>query len=266
MKIRRIITVLLAMLMLVSAFSFASSAATSKKLGDVNGDGRINIMDYAKVKSYCMKLGTLTADQLDRADIDRNGRVNIMDYSRIKSHCMGLSTIVDPEENKSPIEKIVSKTGKNGSISLDFEGTISGQKGDATVSFVSKNGVLSLQGSAVTDKGIEVNITIPLSKIATTYTFSGTAKMQAINGTCNGSMVAKDYSIDIGYFENIEFTATVPLKQPMKDMLNDACKDAMDQFLYQANILLANEKTGVTIGDLGFTNYLYEINEGWVEF
>jgi predicted metal-dependent peptidase len=46
-----------------------------------------------------------------------------------------------------------------------------------------------------------------------------------------------------------------------QERFNIAC-----DIVVNSNILLENKKIGVNIGDLGFTNYLQEIEDGWVEF
>lgn len=270
MKIRRIFTGLMAMILLLSAFSFATSAA-SNLLGDVNGNGKIDSLDYMLLKRCVLKTTTLNEEQLLRADVNKNGKPDALDYGMVKRHVLKKYVITGEVTPKSATEKIVSAIGKNGKISLDFSGTISTFKGNATVSFVTVNGALSLKGKAVTDQGIIVEMTIPMSSVAKEYSFSGSASMkmgtQTIVGSCNGSMVAATYSIDQTSFDDVSFTCTPNIFGPAQIVILEGyCKEAMDQFLYKANELLAKEGIKVTIGDLGFTNYLDEINKGWVKF
>lgn len=265
MKIRKIFTVLLAALLLATAIPFSVSAA-SNKLGDVNGNGKIDSFDYMMLKKYVLKTGKLTDDQKARADVDGNGKVNSLDYTFVKKHVLKTYVIVGEVKPKTATEKIVATIGSRNKISLDFEGQIGAYQGTATVSFVVTKGVLSLQGHAVTEQGMVIDMTIPLSKVSEEYAFNGTASVklgtQAITGECVGSIVAATYSIDQTSFDEVSFTASIPLNAAQKMVLETNCKGAMDQFLYQANLLLAKENTGVTIGDLGFTNYLKEINDG----
>lgn len=270
MKIRRIFTGLMAMILLLSAFSFATSAA-SNLLGDVNGNGKIDSLDYMMLKKCVLKTTTLNEEQLLRADVNKNGKPDALDYGMVKRHVLKKYVITGEVTPKSATEKIVSAIGKNGKISLNFNSAISTFTGTATVSFVTVNGVLSLQGKAVTDQGMSVEMTIPLSAVAKEYSFSGSASMkmgtQTITGKCNGTIVAATYSVDQDGFDDASFTSEpIKLNAAQLIILEGYCKEAMDQFLYKANELLAKEGIKVTIGDLGFTNFLDEINKGWVKF
>ncbi len=56
-------------------------------LGDVNGDGRVNAMDYTRLLKHVNKTQRLTdAYALKCADVNRDGRVNAMDYTRLLKH------------------------------------------------------------------------------------------------------------------------------------------------------------------------------------
>ena len=62
-------------------------------LGDVSGDGVINIIDYAIVKSHLNFLTTLTGSKYIAGDIHIDGNINIIDYAKLKSHLNGLISI-----------------------------------------------------------------------------------------------------------------------------------------------------------------------------
>ena len=56
-------------------------------LGDVNGDGRVNAMDYTRLLKHVNKTQPLTdAYALKCADVNRDSRVNAMDYTRLLKH------------------------------------------------------------------------------------------------------------------------------------------------------------------------------------
>lgn len=56
-------------------------------LGDVNGDGRVNAMDYTRLLKHVNKTQRLTdAYALKCADVNRDSRVNAMDYTRLLKH------------------------------------------------------------------------------------------------------------------------------------------------------------------------------------
>ena len=55
-------------------------------LGDVNGDGKVNITDVALINAHAKKTKLLTGDELARADINGDGRVNITDVALVNAH------------------------------------------------------------------------------------------------------------------------------------------------------------------------------------
>lgn len=74
-----------------------TGAATSEKygaddvlLGDVNGDGKINNRDAARVYSYYNGIVTLTDEQLKAADVNGDGKVNNRDAAMIYAYYNGV--------------------------------------------------------------------------------------------------------------------------------------------------------------------------------
>ena len=54
------------------------------KLGDVNGDGVIDIIDATLIQQHAAKLVTLTDAELERADTTKDGAVDVVDASTIQ--------------------------------------------------------------------------------------------------------------------------------------------------------------------------------------
>ncbi len=54
--------------------------------GDINGDGKINIIDYGRVLKHVKKVERLEDYAFDCGDIDANGVLNILDYGKILRH------------------------------------------------------------------------------------------------------------------------------------------------------------------------------------
>lgn len=70
-----------------------SAAAATVKRGDTNGDGKITIVDLARVQKHLLKVSTLSgADEL-AADTNGDGSVTIVDLARIQKHLLKLITI-----------------------------------------------------------------------------------------------------------------------------------------------------------------------------
>ena len=59
-------------------------------LGDVNGDGKLNIRDATLIQKYLAKLETLTEAQLKAADYNKDTKVNIKDATAIQKKLAGL--------------------------------------------------------------------------------------------------------------------------------------------------------------------------------
>lgn len=68
-------------------FTFVEGG-TSGKLGDLNLDGQIDVMDFALMKKYLLGIETLKDAKL--ADLDASGAVDVMDYSLFKKYLLGM--------------------------------------------------------------------------------------------------------------------------------------------------------------------------------
>ncbi len=66
--------------------------------GDVNGDGKINSLDYLMAKRIFLGTYEPTAEQFWAADVDGDGFVGARDYLEIKRHALGSHTITQPKE------------------------------------------------------------------------------------------------------------------------------------------------------------------------
>lgn len=60
-------------------------------IGDVDGDGKINSMDYVMIKKHILKMITLTGEQLIRADVDGQNGVTSSDYVLVRKKIMNMS-------------------------------------------------------------------------------------------------------------------------------------------------------------------------------
>ena len=58
-------------------------------LGDVNGDGKINVTDITKIASHIKGKKLLDAQAQKRADVNNDGNINITDITKIASHIKG---------------------------------------------------------------------------------------------------------------------------------------------------------------------------------
>ena len=58
------------------------------ELGDVNGDGKINMFDYMLLKSIYLGKHNPSDVEFARGDINKDGKLNMFDYIAVKSVCM----------------------------------------------------------------------------------------------------------------------------------------------------------------------------------
>ncbi len=61
--------------------------------GDIDGNGKLNVMDYSKVLRHVKKTQNLEGYELLCADVDENGKVNVMDYTAILRHVKKISSL-----------------------------------------------------------------------------------------------------------------------------------------------------------------------------
>lgn len=57
--------------------------------GDVNGDGKVNLIDYTKILAHVKKTKLLKESEQAPADVDNNGKINLVDYTKVLSHVKG---------------------------------------------------------------------------------------------------------------------------------------------------------------------------------
>ena len=116
---RRFVSALLALVLLSLLLPASSSAASSKRLlGDVNGDGEIDVADYMTVKRIVVR--SINADdlQLRAADVNRDGEVDAADYILIKRDVVGSYHISGYIEEPAKHYRTAISYGKTYTVSL----------------------------------------------------------------------------------------------------------------------------------------------------
>ena len=63
------------------------------KIGDMNGDGKVNTVDVAKANAHAKGVNILTGYELACVDINSDGKVNTVDVAKINAHAKGVSTL-----------------------------------------------------------------------------------------------------------------------------------------------------------------------------
>ena len=64
-----------------------------RPLGDISGDGKINVTDITLVAAHVKGKKLLAPEAVFYADIDRNGKLNVTDIVLIAAHVKGKKLI-----------------------------------------------------------------------------------------------------------------------------------------------------------------------------
>lgn len=81
---KKLVATLLAVMMLVASLGIVASAAAPLRIGDLNLDGDISIIDLVRLKKA--EVGVLELDSLEtvQADMDENGTVEALDVVSLR--------------------------------------------------------------------------------------------------------------------------------------------------------------------------------------
>lgn len=67
---------------------------TSVLYGDINGDGKIDLIDLLKVQKHIKNASKLSSVYLTSADINKDGKVDLVDLLKVQKHIKGAAKIV----------------------------------------------------------------------------------------------------------------------------------------------------------------------------
>lgn len=103
-RIIQSVSILLVFLTVISCFSVAASAATENTalaLGDVDGNGTVNIADCTHLQKYLAGLLQLTDEELAASDTNGDGKINISDVTKIQKVLAGLESFTENPAGKT---------------------------------------------------------------------------------------------------------------------------------------------------------------------
>lgn len=75
-KTKKIIATIMLLIMLGITIVSTNTYAATKTVGDINGDGKINVTDIVKVAAYLRGYKKLNDEEIKAADVDGNGELN----------------------------------------------------------------------------------------------------------------------------------------------------------------------------------------------
>lgn len=104
-------------LVLVAVMVFSLSVvAFAAKLGDVDGNGKVQAADALYVLQHAAGLRTLTAEQQKRADYNKDGKVSAIDARKVLQVVAGL---IPEEEMTTSKPPVIGDEDSDDSISWD---------------------------------------------------------------------------------------------------------------------------------------------------
>ena len=79
--------------MSASSSGGTSGGSTSASKGDVNGDGKISVLDIVKIQRVIVGLDTADAALTAACDLNGDGKVSVLDIVKLQRHIVGIETI-----------------------------------------------------------------------------------------------------------------------------------------------------------------------------
>ena len=70
-----------------------SADLTLNKVGDMNGDGKVNAIDVARANAHAKGVSSLSGYALDCVDVNGDGKVNAIDVALINAHSKGVKSL-----------------------------------------------------------------------------------------------------------------------------------------------------------------------------
>ena len=61
--------------------------------GDVNGDGKISIVDLAQVQKHLLEISKHSGHFFTAADVNKDNKISILDLARIQKHLLEINQI-----------------------------------------------------------------------------------------------------------------------------------------------------------------------------
>lgn len=92
---KKILAILVAVMMLSTCAFIMTSAAPPLRIGDVNLDGEINIIDLVRLKKASANIITLDALENLQADFDESGEVNADDLTVMRKAIIGVGPLAE---------------------------------------------------------------------------------------------------------------------------------------------------------------------------
>ena len=106
---KKFLLVFLAILITLSS-SVCATAVETNKLGDVNRDGSVNLVDVIRIQNYVVGSYTGDKDFVSRADVNGDKKISVVDSIHIMRYIVKL---IDrfPVENVTPTTPAVDQDG-----------------------------------------------------------------------------------------------------------------------------------------------------------
>ncbi len=86
---KKIMAMIVALSMVSTFVATGVSAEANRKLGDVNGDGKINVTDITRIAAHIKGKRILSEDEKKFADVNGDDKINVTDITKIAAHIKG---------------------------------------------------------------------------------------------------------------------------------------------------------------------------------
>ena len=185
MKKDKIFKIIFSILILSGFFYLAFDKNNSELsfgdiVGDIDGNGKTNSLDYIFIKNHILGKSTLTDDKLKRADVNNDGKINTLDYITIKGIIIEASSVpvdniwlnkkettilttrkeqleVTIEPSNATNQKIIWNSSDESIITVDSNGLVTAKKvGTANITATSSNNIKVVCKVVVKDLGEDV--------------------------------------------------------------------------------------------------------------
>lgn len=185
---KKIAAVLLAVLLTAGSTAAAFAAEqTAPAVGDVNGDGAVDVMDATEIQRYLAE----TRETIDTkaADVNRDGAVDVQDITLIQRYIAEFIPNFDawaPKELTLDVSELTLEVGQQHALTTSYtpeDGAVHFSSGNESVATVDANGVVRAVGAgtatitAASDKGTAAQCTVTVNEAVQAIQLNTTDKV-----------------------------------------------------------------------------------------
>ena len=184
---KKIAAVLMAVLLTAGSTAAFAAEQTAPVVGDVNGDGAVDVMDATEIQRYLAE----TRESIDAraADVNRDGAVDVQDITLIQRYIAEFIPNFDawaPKELTLDVSKLTLEVGQQHALTTSYtpeNGAVHFSSGNESVATVDENGVVRAVGAgtatitAASDKGTAAQCSVTVNEAVREIQLNATDKV-----------------------------------------------------------------------------------------